>query len=155
MTWKEYRVSRGGRKGWELSLPRFEDGKHPEEAKRMNRFYDTAAAGMEQAAGAAMATEARRVRYRCETDVAVIPESAGPGLCAKTEDLPSDRGRKKCFRFCLPFRRKDARPGLTEQPGDIRVSLRLTLSVSGEWPREKILVHVWRDGALMSSRVIP
>ncbi len=153
MTWKEYRVSRGGRKGWELSLPRFEDGEHPEEAKRMNRFYDTAAAGMEQAAGAAMATEARRVRYRCETDVTVIPDSAGFGAAEAEDPSPADRG--KGIRFPLPFRRKDARPGRAEQPGDIRVSLRLTLSVSGQWPREKTLVHVWRDGALMSSRVMP
>ena len=134
MTWNKVRLARDGRKGWDLTLPRFKDAEHPDDAERMNRFYDTAADGMEQAAGLAMQTEARRVRYRCETDVAVLfrdPDAA--------PDKPPKRKKETALRG---------------RPGDIRVELKLSLSVSGQRTLEKTLVHLWRDGTLLSSRTL-
>jgi len=149
--WREFRLEKSGRRGWDIALPRFEDGERPEDADRMNRFYDTAAAEMEKAAELAARTEARRVRYRCETAVRVLTADD----CA----LPAPEPEKKRFFFRFPIpgrkdRRKRRDPAAGGRPGDVRVSLRLTLAVSGQWTREKTLVHLWRDGALMSSRVL-
>ena len=151
MDWREFRLEKSGRKGWDLALPRFEDGERPDDADRMNRFYDTAAAEMEKAAELAARTEARRVRYRCETAVRVLTADD----CA----MPAPEPEKKRFSFRFPIpgrkaRKKRRDPAAGGKPGDVRVSLRLTLAVSGQWPREKTLVHLWRDGALMSSRVL-
>ena len=151
MDWREFRLEKSGRRGWDIALPRFEDGERPDDADRMNRFYDTAAAEMEKAAELAARTEARRVRYRCETAVRLLTEDD----CA----LPSPEPEKKRFFFRFPIpgrkdRRKRRDPAAGGKPGDVRVSLRLTLAVSGQWTREKTLVHLWRDGALMSSRVL-
>ena len=89
MNWREIRLEKSGRKGWDISLPRFEDAEKPEDVGRMNRFYNTAAAEMEKAAALAAQTDARRVRYRCETDVFVLtePEEAEP------EKAPSGKKR--------------------------------------------------------------
>lgn len=151
MDWREFRLEKNGRRGWDIALPRFEDVDRPEDADRMNRFYGTAASEMEKAAALAARTEARRVRYRCETAVRVLTEDD----CA----LPAPEPAKKrfSFRFFHPGRKapkKRRDPAAGGRPGDVRVSLRLTLAVSGQWTREKTLVQLWRDGALMSSRVL-
>ena len=74
MTWKEFRIEREGRRGWEIVLPCFSDDEHPEDAERMNRFYGTAAERMAEAAKLETAADARRARYRCETRIDVLTE---------------------------------------------------------------------------------
>lgn len=137
MNWTEVFQAEGGGRGWELALPRFSDEAHPENALRMNRFYDSAADGMRKAARSAMETGARRVRYRCHSEVSVVgEESAATG------------GKHTLFR-------RKKRGEVTGRAGDIRVVLRLTLSVSGQWTREKVLLQLWRDGALLAFRRLP
>lgn len=156
MNWREIRLGRSGRRGWDIALPRFEDEEKPDGAERMNRFYGTAAAEMEKAADLAAQTDARRVLYRCRTDVRILTE----GDCAAQERRadPEPSGKKRFLRI-LPrlFRRDGKRAGIprsvTGRPGDVRVALRLSLAVSGRRTREKTLVQLWRDGVLLSSRV--
>ena len=159
MNWREIRLEKSGRKGWDISLPRFEDEEKPEDVGRMNRFYNTAAAEMEKAAALAAQTDARRVRYRCETDVFVLtePEEAEPGEAPSGKKralirLPAVR--KRLLRGIGSGKRSGANKAKTGQPGDVRVSLRLSLAVSGQWTREKTLVQLWRNGVLLSSRVL-
>ena len=154
MNWREIRLEKSGRRGWDISLPRFEDAEKPEDIGRMNRFYNTAAAEMEKAAALAAQTDARRVRYKCETDVFVLtePEDAENGGSGENA-RPAVRLRpvkKKLFSRLG----RGKRGGESGQPGDVRVSLRLSLAVSGQWTREKTLVQLWRDGVLLSSRVL-
>ena len=68
-TWREFRISREGRRGFLLILPVFEDTDAPEDAARMNRFYRTASEDLYGAALDAVGGGARRIFYRCDTDV--------------------------------------------------------------------------------------
>ena len=164
MNWREIRLEKSGRKGWDISLPRFEDAEKPEDIGRMNRFYNTAAAEMEKAAALAAETDARRVRYRCETDVFILtePEEADPEeRPVRKKPAPIRLSPMKKTLFPRIGRkngsgsgRKDRTGKNAGQPGDVRVFLRLSLAVSGQWTREKTLVHLWRDGVLLSSRVL-
>ena len=147
MRWEMRRTGREGRRGWELSLPRFEDADRPEDARRMNRFYDTAEAEMTKAAQLASETDARRVRYKCEAQVLEIPDR--PDECGGKTSSPR-RSLRELLRKKADG--KDEREAGT--PGDIRVSLRLTLAISGQWTREKTIVHLWRRGVLVSSRAL-
>ncbi len=158
MVWREFRLEKSGRRGFDIALPRFEDEEKPENAARMNRFYGTAAAEMEKAANLAAQSDARRVRYRCETDVLLFPGSDNPppsGESGPSEVKAEDAGKKRRLLPLLRRRRKDKSPaGEKGKPGDVRVSLRLTLTVSGQWTRQKTLIQLWRDGILLSSRVL-
>ena len=126
----------------------------------MNRFYGTAAEEMEKAANLAARTEARRVRYRCETEVKILsePGSSGEGKNEPPEQEVKRRLFPRLVRMIRTVRGrgKRAKPRLSEKgrPGDIRVSLRLTLAVSGQRTREKTLVQLWRDGILLSSLIL-
>lgn len=157
MVWREFRLEKSGRRGFDIALPRFEDEDEPENAERMNRFYGTAAAEMEKAANLAAQSDARRVRYRCETDVLLFPGSDNPppsGDSVPMEGEAEDTGKKRRLPSLFRRRRKDGSPtGEKGRPGDVRVSLRLTLAVSGQWTRQKTLIQLWRDGILLSSRV--
>ncbi len=68
LTWREFRISREGRRGFLLSLPCFQDDEEPEEAERMNRFYESASRDLYAAALDAVAADARRIFYRCLFD---------------------------------------------------------------------------------------
>ena len=157
MVWKEFRLEKSGRRGFDIALPRFEDEDKPENAARMNRFYGTAAAEMEKAANLAAESDARRVRYRCETDVFLFPGSDNPppsGNSGPTEEKPEAAVKKRRLPPLFRRRRKDKSPaGEKGRPGDVWVSLRLTLAVSGQWTRTKTLIQLWRDGILLSSRI--
>ena len=160
MEWREYRLEKSGRRGWEIVLPRFGDEEHPENAERMNRFYGTAAEEMEKAANLAARTDARRVRYRCETEVKILTDP-GPSDEGKYKP-PEPEKKKRLFPRLVRMLRtvrgrgKRAKPEPPEKgrPGDVRVSLRLSLAVSGQRTREKTLVQLWRDGILLSSLIL-
>jgi len=159
VVWREFRLEKSGRRGWDIALPRFEDKEKPENAERMNRFYGTAAAEMEKAANLAVESDARRVRYRCETDVRILPRCDGPTPSedsVSSEGNTEDAGKKRRLPRLLRGKTKREKSPVSEKgrPGDVRVSLRLTLAVSGQWPREKNLIQLWRDGILLSSRVL-
>ncbi|MBR5365611.1 MAG: hypothetical protein IK132_05170 [Clostridia bacterium] len=111
-TWREFRISREGRRGFLLVLPVFEDPDAPEDAARMNRFYRTASEDLYAAALDAIGRDARRIFYRCGTDV----EECDAGT---------------------------------------RVTLSLSLSVSGERTRRKTITHLWRDGVILSREASP
>ena len=117
---------------------------------------------MEKAADLAAQTDARRVLYRCRTDVRILTDGdcAPPPVPADPE--PSgEKGRflrlPRLLRLPQLRRRERKKRGIphadAERPGDVRVALRLTLAVSGRRTREKTLVQTWRDGILLSSRV--
>ena len=106
-TWREFRISREGRRGFLLILPVFEDTDAPEDAARMNRFYRTASEDLYATALDAIGGDARRIFYRCDADVA-------------------------------------------ETDAGTRVTLSLSLSVSGERTKRKTITHLWRDGVLLS-----
>ncbi|MCR4905378.1 MAG: hypothetical protein K6A33_04795 [Clostridiales bacterium] len=110
--WREFRISREGRRGFLLILPVFEDTDAPEDAARMNRFYRTASEDLYAAALDAIGGDARRIFYRCDADVA-------------------------------------------ETDAGTRVTLSLSLSVSGERTRRKTITHLWRDGVLLSREASP
>ncbi|MBQ3859964.1 MAG: hypothetical protein IIU08_07755 [Clostridia bacterium] len=154
MTWKEFRIEREGRRGWEIVLPCFSDEERPEDAERMNRFYGTAAERMAEAAKLETAADARRARYRCETRIDVLTEEdarsgeeGSPG-----NGSPGEKRKGLFFR-----RRGTGKSGSDEErgrAGDIRVTLDLELAVSGRRTRRKTLEQLWRDGTLCSSRVL-
>ena len=153
MTWKEFRIEREGRRGWELSLPCFCDDEHPEDAARMNRFYETAAEEMVSAAGLETKTDARLARYLCRTEVSVLTGEdvrAEAGSAAENETAP----KKRRSLFSRPKKPESSRGKREAAAGDIRVELRLELAVSGKRTRRKTLVHLWRDGALVSSHAL-
>ena len=131
VTWTEFRIEREGRRGWELSLPCFSDDEHPEDAARMNRFYETAAEEMVSAAGLETKTDARLARYLCRTEVSVLT-----GEEARSE-AGSDAGndiapKKRRSFFPKPKKPKSFGGKQGAAAGDIRVELRLELAVSGK-----------------------
>jgi len=93
-TWREFRISREGRRGFLLALPVFEDEEHPEDAARMNRFYRTASEDLYAAALDAVGGDARRIFYRC--DVRVDEEEDGTRVTlALSLSRSGERTRRK------------------------------------------------------------
>ena len=93
-TWREFRISREGRRGFLLVLPVFEDPDTPEDAARMNRFYRTASEDLYAAALDAIGGDARRIFYRCGTDVEEREEGTQVTLSLSL-DVSGERTKRK------------------------------------------------------------
>ncbi len=94
MVWREFRIEREGRRSFQLVLPCFEDEDQPETVSRMNRFYETAAKHLYAAALDAVKTDARRVCFRCEPEIAEEDGTVAVTLCVSLS-VSGERTKRK------------------------------------------------------------
>ncbi len=94
MIWREFRIEREGRRGFQLTLPCFEDENNPEAAVRMNRFYETAANNLYAAALDAVSRDAARIHYRCEPEISEEDDGLAVTLCLSLS-VSGERTKRK------------------------------------------------------------